>query len=193
MLRDVVDLILSRRTDEEVLGVDASRVVAAVADVEAIRHGSVDGRIDRAVRGTSMSVDEERRIAGSAPERPAASGRLLYAGPEALRDGVLRRVRRSSHGRNIDTSACPRHHDHMAAKRIPLDNENPLRSLRVALGLTQEQAADVCGVQRSALGNAELRGEGVTVRALVDYLRRYGRTLRIVAIEGAEEKSDVDA
>ncbi len=67
-----------------------------------------------------------------------------------------------------------------------LDNEAPLRSLREAIGLTQEQASERAGVARSALGNAELRGAGMTVRSLADYAAKLGRRLQLVAVEDDE-------
>lgn len=42
-------------------------------------------------------------------------------------------------------------------RRIPLDPATPLRSLRVALGLTQEEAAERLNVHRAAGGKAPLR------------------------------------
>lgn len=77
----------------------------------------------------------------------------------------------------------------MARQRIILDTDNPLRSLRDALGWTQEEAAAKLGVIRSQVGNAELRGEGVTVRKLREIARGYGRRLQIVAIDEVEEEA----
>jgi transcriptional regulator with XRE-family HTH domain len=74
----------------------------------------------------------------------------------------------------------------MSHKRIVLDNDAPLRSAREALGLTQEEAAEASGLKRSAIGNAERRGGGITVGTLTTYLSALGRRLQIVALDEKE-------
>lgn len=74
----------------------------------------------------------------------------------------------------------------MAHKRIVLDHDSPLRSLRERLGMTQHEAAALLGTGRSDISNAELRGAGVTVKTLVKILAGYGRRLQLVAIDDSD-------
>ena len=65
------------------------------------------------------------------------------------------------------------------ARPIPLDIEEPVRSLRNAAGLTQVQLAEAAENAQSTVAGAEKRGSGIGLDVLVRLAKAAGGRLSI--------------